>query len=88
MCCSYKPGRRSGAKVEYHDFDGFESNNSIGLGNIVNNKRNRNNMGHKRVLVHRKGATRAFPAGMNQIPLKYRNIRQPVIIPGSMGTAS
>jgi tRNA-splicing ligase RtcB (3'-phosphate/5'-hydroxy nucleic acid ligase) len=76
------------AKVEYHDIDRLESNNSIGLGKIVNNKRNRNNMGHKKVLVHRKGATRAFPAGMNQIPLKYRNIGQPVIIPGSMGTAS
>ncbi|MGB8133227.1 MAG: RtcB family protein, partial [Nitrososphaeraceae archaeon] len=76
------------AKVEYHDIDRLESNNSIGLGNIVNNKRNRNNMGHKKVLVHRKGATRAFPAGMNQIPLKYRSIGQPVIIPGSMGTAS
>jgi tRNA-splicing ligase RtcB len=40
------------------------------------------------LVVHRKGATRAFPAGMDQIPNKYRNIGQPVIIPGSMGTAS
>jgi tRNA-splicing ligase RtcB len=40
------------------------------------------------LVVHRKGATRAFPAGMDQIPTKYRNIGQPVIIPGSMGTAS
>lgn len=40
------------------------------------------------LVVHRKGATRAFPAGMDQIPTKYRNVGQPVIIPGSMGTAS
>jgi tRNA-splicing ligase RtcB len=40
------------------------------------------------LVVHRKGATRAFPAGMDQIPDKYHDIGQPVIIPGSMGTAS
>jgi tRNA-splicing ligase RtcB len=40
------------------------------------------------LVVHRKGATRAFPAGMEQVPGKYRSIGQPVIIPGSMGTAS
>ncbi|MEN3035560.1 MAG: RtcB family protein [Candidatus Methanosuratincola sp.] len=38
--------------------------------------------------VHRKGATRAFPAGRQEISAEYRNIGQPVIIPGSMGTAS
>jgi tRNA-splicing ligase RtcB len=42
----------------------------------------------RNLMVHRKGATRAFPAGMEQIPTKYRSIGQPVIIPGSMGTAS
>ena len=44
--------------------------------------------GLRDLVVHRKGATRAFPAGMEQIPQKYRSIGQPVIIPGSMGTAS
>jgi len=44
--------------------------------------------GTRDVVVHRKGATRAFPAGMEQVPGKYRDIGQPVIIPGSMGTAS
>jgi tRNA-splicing ligase RtcB (3'-phosphate/5'-hydroxy nucleic acid ligase) len=45
--------------------------------------------GRKRaVLVHRKGATRAFPAGHREIPVAYRAIGQPVFIPGSMGTAS
>jgi tRNA-splicing ligase RtcB len=40
------------------------------------------------VYVHRKGATRAFPAGSQYIPRSYREIGQPVLIPGSMGTAS
>ncbi len=38
--------------------------------------------------VHRKGATRAFGPGHPEIPVGYRDIGQPVIIPGSMGTAS
>lgn len=45
--------------------------------------------GRKReVLVHRKGATRAFPPGHREIPEDYRSVGQPVFIPGSMGTAS
>ncbi|MDP2966805.1 MAG: RtcB family protein, partial [bacterium] len=40
------------------------------------------------VAVHRKGATRAFPPGHSEIPEKYRKVGQPVLIPGSMGTAS
>ena len=42
----------------------------------------------EKVFVHRKGATRAFPKGSDEIPLKYRDFGQPVLIPGSMGTAS
>ena len=42
----------------------------------------------KSVVVHRKGATRAFPAHRDEIPQKYREIGQPVFIPGSMGTSS
>lgn len=41
-----------------------------------------------KVVVHRKGATRAFPKGHPEVPAKYQNIGQPVIIPGTMGTAS
>ncbi len=40
------------------------------------------------LLVHRKGATRAFGPGREEIPLKYREVGQPVLIPGTMGTAS
>ncbi|MCI4338854.1 MAG: RtcB family protein [Thermoplasmata archaeon] len=46
------------------------------------------NGGRKRLLVHRKGATRAFPAGRDEVPLAYRRFGQPVLIPGDMGTAS
>lgn len=42
----------------------------------------------KRVLVHRKGATRAFPRHRPEIPKEYREVGQPVLIPGSMGTSS
>ncbi len=48
---------------------------------IVNGK-------YKDLVVHRKGATRAFGPGSAEVPKIYRNTGQPVIIPGSMGTAS
>jgi tRNA-splicing ligase RtcB len=38
--------------------------------------------------VHRKGATRAFPAGHPEIPARYRAVGQPVLIPGDMGRCS
>ena len=45
--------------------------------------------GRKQTLcVHRKGATRAFPAGHPDVPDIYRNIGQPVLIPGDMGRCS
>ncbi len=42
----------------------------------------------KLVCVHRKGATRAFPAGHQDVPRAYRAIGQPVLVPGDMGTHS
>ena len=42
----------------------------------------------RKVVVHRKGATRAFPANRDEVPSKYRDLGQPVLIPGSMGTSS
>jgi len=42
----------------------------------------------RKLVVHRKGATRAFPANRDEIPSKYRDLGQPVLVPGSMGTAS
>ena len=44
--------------------------------------------GKKKVWVHRKGATRAFPPGNPEIPPDYSSAGQPVLIPGSMGTSS
>ncbi len=42
----------------------------------------------RKVCVHRKGATRSFGPGREEIPEVYRKYGQPIIIPGSMGTAS
>jgi tRNA-splicing ligase RtcB len=44
--------------------------------------------GGHRLCVHRKGATRAFGPGHPEVPPEYREVGQPVFIPGSMGTAS
>lgn len=41
-----------------------------------------------KLIVHRKGATRAFPPGHPELPEKYKETGQPVIVPGSMGTSS
>ncbi|MBF0507169.1 MAG: RtcB family protein [Nitrospirae bacterium] len=40
------------------------------------------------LVVHRKGSTRAFPPGHPELPAAYRNLGQPVLIPGDMGRAS
>jgi tRNA-splicing ligase RtcB len=42
----------------------------------------------KEVCIHRKGATRSFGPGREEIPEIYRSVGQPVLIPGSMGTSS
>jgi tRNA-splicing ligase RtcB (3'-phosphate/5'-hydroxy nucleic acid ligase) len=42
----------------------------------------------RKLIVHRKGATRAFPAGHPDLTPVYRGIGQPVLVPGSMGTTS
>ena len=42
----------------------------------------------RELFVHRKGATRAFPAGHPEVPREYREVGQPIIIPGSMGAGS
>lgn len=48
---------------------------------IINGKK-------KNLVVHRKGATRAFPPRHPELPAVYKNLGQPVIIPGDMGRAS
>lgn len=56
--------------------------------NIAKEETHRVGGSERRVLVHRKGATRAFPKNRPEIPSDYRAIGQPVLIPGSMGTCS
>jgi len=56
-------------------------NNSKLENHMVNGK-------EKELIVHRKGATRAFGPGLKEVPKKYRKIGQPVLIGGTMGTSS
>tara|TARA_Y100000296_G_scaffold45903_1_gene52634 strand:- start:565 stop:1989 length:1425 start_codon:yes stop_codon:yes gene_type:complete len=56
--------------------------------NIAKFEKHKVNGKNEIVCVHRKGATRAFGKGRKEIPIAYREIGQPVIIPGSMGTSS
>ena len=42
----------------------------------------------RELCVHRKGATRAFPPGHEELPERYKSIGQPVLVPGDMGRAS
>jgi tRNA-splicing ligase RtcB len=67
------------AKKEAHDVYVTEDGYSLdGEGGRV----------QRELFVHRKGATRAFPAGHPELPRAYRDVGQPVIIPGSMGAGS
>ena len=56
--------------------------------NIAKNEEHAVGGGRQVVCVHRKGATRAFPAGHPSLPMEYRDIGQPVLIPGDMGRYS
>jgi tRNA-splicing ligase RtcB len=56
--------------------------------NVAKVEEHRVDGSRERVYVHRKGATRAFGPGRPEIPSAYRDLGQPVIIPGSMGTPS
>lgn len=56
--------------------------------NIANRERHQWEGRECDVLVHRKGATRAFPPHHPAVPSEYRAAGQPVLVPGSMGTAS
>jgi len=56
--------------------------------NIAKVEKHKVNGEERKLVVHRKGATRAFPAGREEVPLEYRHLGQPVLVPGSMGTAS
>ncbi len=69
------------AKKETHDIGVDHEGRPMGDGDIVDQER-------KELYVHRKGATRAFPAGRPELPPAYSDVGQPIIIPGSMGAGS
>ncbi len=56
--------------------------------NIAKKERHKVNGRETEVLVHRKGATRAFPAGHPDVPERYRAAGQPVIVPGDMSVGT
>ena len=56
--------------------------------NIAKVEKHKINGEQKNLVVHRKGATRAFPANMDDVPLKYRDLGQSVLVSGSMGAGS
>ena len=56
--------------------------------NIAKEEKHEVNGEQKNVIVHRKGATRAFPPGHEKVPEAYQESGQPVLIPGTMGTSS
>ncbi len=56
--------------------------------NIAKKEMHEVNGEQKELLVHRKGATRAMPAGRPEVPEAYQDVGQPVLIPGTMGTSS
>jgi tRNA-splicing ligase RtcB len=71
-------GRRNGALAMVYDV----------CHNIAKVERHTVGGVEREVLVHRKGATRAFPAGHPEVPARYRQVGQPVLIPGDMGRYS
>jgi len=56
--------------------------------NVIKKETHTINSEKREVYVHRKGATRAFPAGHPLVPEAYRKVGQPVLIAGTMGTSS
>ena len=68
---------------------GDEREHDLGLVyDVAHNIAKFERVGGKRLLIHRKGATRALPVGHPGNPPIYRDMGHPVIVPGSMGTAS
>jgi len=82
-----------GVRQAFHDVFGDERPVETHLiydvaHNIAKIEKHMVNGEEKQLIVHRKGATRSFGPGREEIPIKYRGVGQPVLIGGSMGTAS
>lgn len=68
---------------------GNDSDYDLGLVyDVAHNTARFEEIGGKKMLIHRKGATRALPPGHPDNPEKYINTGHPILIPGSMGSAS
>ena len=81
--------RRVFEKVFDRTWEEMEMNLLYDVAHNIAKKETHTVDGEERELyVHRKGATRAFPAGHPEVPAAYRDVGQPIIIPGSMGTGS
>ena len=75
-----------GGKVKnFHVFQVYDIAHNMAK---VEEHRSESGRGRIKLCVHRKGATRAFGPGHPELPSAYRDIGQPVLVPGSMGTAS
>lgn len=71
------------------DWEEMEMDLLYDVAHNIGKKEMHNINGEEReVYVHRKGSTRAFPEGHEQVPRAYRDVGQPVLLPGSMGTSS
>jgi tRNA-splicing ligase RtcB len=68
-------------KKEVHEVGVGPEGRPVGDGEAVDRE-------ERELYVHRKGATRAFPAGRPELPSAYRDVGQPILIPGSMGAGS
>jgi tRNA-splicing ligase RtcB len=68
-------------KKEVHEVGVGPEGRPVGGGDAVDSAK-------RELYVHRKGATRAFPAGRPELPAAYGDVGQPVIVPGSMGAGS
>jgi tRNA-splicing ligase RtcB (3'-phosphate/5'-hydroxy nucleic acid ligase) len=81
--------RRSFKEVFAGKRNGWELRAVYDLAHNIAKMETHNIGGRRRnVIVHRKGATRAFGPGEAEVPARFRAIGQPVLVPGSMGTAS
>jgi tRNA-splicing ligase RtcB len=81
--------RETFENVLKQDADSMEMNVLYDVAhNIIKKERHQVGKVKKTVYVHRKGATRSFGPGNKEIPQEYRDVGQPVLIPGTMGTCS
>ena len=100
MCCGANYAWANRQMITHWVRESFEnilgdSAESMGLDvvydvahNIAKKERHDIDRHHEDVLVHRKGATRAFAPGRSEVTMRYRNVGQPVIIPGDMSVGT